>query len=44
MLGRFKKYEEKKGLTVSTEKSKILVFERGRGRGRKRKKWRWEEE
>ena len=36
MLGRFRKYVERKELTVNTEKSKMLIFERGRGRGRRR--------
>lgn len=43
MLKRFKKYLEKKGLLLSPEKSKVLVFERGRGSRRKRK-WKWGEE
>ena len=44
MLRRFRKYVERKGLTVNTEKSKVLVFERGRGRGRRRREWSWGEE
>ena len=31
MLKRLRKYLERKGLTLSTEKSKILVFEKGEG-------------
>lgn len=31
VLKRFKKYLERKGLTLSTEKSKVLVFESGIG-------------
>ena len=30
MLKRFRKYVERKDLTINTEKSKVLVFERGR--------------
>ena len=44
ILKRFRKYVERKGLTVNTEKSKVLVFERGRGRRRRRREWRWGEE
>lgn len=43
MMRRFKRYLEKKKMTLSTEKSKILVFEDGRGRKKKRE-WKWEEE
>lgn len=43
MLKRFNKYLEKKGLTLSPDKSKMLVFERGRGQRRKRM-WKWGDE
>ena len=36
MMKRFRKYTERKGLTLSTEKSKVMVFEKGRGGMRKR--------
>lgn len=35
------KYTEKKRLSLSTEKTKILIFERGRGNRKKAKKWKW---
>lgn len=41
MLKRFKKYLKKKEMLLSTEKTKILVFENGKGRKRE---WKWEEE
>ena len=40
MLRRFRKYVKKKSLTVNTEKSKVLIFERSRGRGRRKREWR----
>lgn len=43
MMRRFKRYLEKKNMILSTEKSKILVFEDGRGRKKKRE-WKWGEE
>lgn len=43
MMKRFKKFLEKKGLILSPEKSKVLVFEKGKGAKRKRE-WKWEEE
>ena len=43
-LRRYKKYVERKGLTVNTEKFKVLNYESGRGRGRRRREWRWGEE
>lgn len=43
MIKRFKKFLEKKGLNLSLDKLKILVFEKGRGR-MKKKTWRWGEE
>ena len=43
MLKRFKRYLERKNLMLSTEKSKILVFEKGGGRRRKGT-WEWGEE
>lgn len=42
MIKRFKKCLEKKGLNLSLDKLKILVFEKGRGR-MKKKTWRWGE-
>ena len=44
MLKSFRKYAERKGLTVNTDKSEVLVFQRGRGKGRRRREWRWGEE
>ena len=43
MLRKFRKYVERKGLTVNIEKSKekSKVFERGRGRGRRKREWWW---
>lgn len=32
IMKRFKKYIERKSFTLSTEKSKVLVYEKGRGR------------
>lgn len=43
MIKRFKKYIDKKGLTLSAEKLKVIVFEKGRGRT-KRREWKWGEE
>jgi len=43
MMRRLKKYIDKKGLILSPEKSKVMVFERGRGKPRKRE-WKWGEE
>jgi len=37
MMKRFRKYIERKGLILSSEKSKVMVFERGREYTRKRK-------
>jgi len=31
MMKRFRKYAEEKGLILSSEKSKVIVFEKGRG-------------
>lgn len=42
MLRRFKRYLYKKNMILSTEKSKVLVFEDGRGRKEKRE-WKWDE-
>lgn len=42
MLKRFKKFIDRKGLELSTDKSKVMVFEKGRGNERKRE-WRWGE-
>ena len=40
VLKRFRKYVEKKGLTLSTEKSKLMVFKKREGRRRKEEmKW-----
>ena len=36
MLKRFKRFIQKKGLNLSPEKSKIMVFEKGRSRIKKR--------
>lgn len=43
MLKRFKKYLERKGLVLSPDKSKMLVFEKGKGQ-RRRRMWRWDKE
>ncbi|XP_025998026.2 trichohyalin-like [Solenopsis invicta] len=43
MMKRFRKYLEKKELSLSADKSKVLVFENGRGR-RKKREWKWKEE
>lgn len=43
MMKKFKRYLERKGLILSPEKSKVMVFERGRGNTRKRI-WKWGEE
>lgn len=43
MMKRFKRYIDKKGLTLSAENLKVIVFEKGRGRT-KRKEWKWGEE
>jgi len=40
MIKRFRKYIEKKGLSLSSDKSKVMVFEKGRGRAKKRE-WKW---
>lgn len=36
MMKRFRRFLEKKKMTMSTEKSKIIVFEKSRGRAKKR--------
>lgn len=38
MMKKFKRYIDKKGLTLSAGKSKVMVFEKGRGRT-KRREW-----
>lgn len=43
MLRRFKKYLEKKSLILSSEKTKVMVFEKRKGRTKKRR-WKWGEE
>lgn len=43
MLKRFRKFMERKGLMLSTEKSKVVVFESKKGR-RKKREWKWGEE
>lgn len=43
MWKSFKKFLDRRRLTLSTEKTKIMGFEKGRGRARKRE-WKWEEE
>lgn len=40
MLKRFKKYLERKNMILSTDKTKILVFEKGKG---KKREWKWGE-
>lgn len=42
-MKKFKRYIDKKGLTLSAGKSKVMVFEKGRGRT-KRREWKWGEE
>lgn len=42
-MKRFKRYIDKKGLTLSAENLKVIVFEKERGRT-KRKEWKWGEE
>lgn len=44
MIKRMKKYLGKKGLTLSAEKTKMLVFERGVGAGMRKREWKWGEE
>lgn len=43
IMKKFERYLERKGLILSPEKSKVMVFERGRGNTRKRL-WKWGEE
>lgn len=43
MMKKFKRYIDKKGLTLSAGKLKVMVFEKGRGRT-KRREWKWGEE
>lgn len=43
MMRKLKKYIERKGLILSIQKSKMLVFEKGRGSAGK-KEWKWDEE
>lgn len=43
MMKKFKRYIDKKGLTLSAGKSKVMIFEKGRGRT-KRREWKWGEE
>lgn len=43
MMRRLKKYIERKGLILSTQKSKVMIFEKARGRAGKRE-WKWDEE
>ncbi|KMQ83634.1 hypothetical protein RF55_19482 [Lasius niger] len=43
MMKRFKKFITSKGMVLSAEKLKIIVFENGRGRKKKRE-WKWGEE
>jgi len=43
MMKRFRKFLERKGLRLSPDKLKIMVFENERGRTKKRK-WKWKEE
>jgi len=43
LMKRFERYIERKGLSISPDKSKVMVFEKSRGRLKKRE-WRWKEE
>jgi len=43
MIKKFKRFLERKGLSLSPDKSKIMVFENGRRRTKKRK-WKWKKE
>lgn len=43
MMKRLKKYIEKRGLMLNSEKSKVMVFEKGRGSARRRE-WKWGED
>jgi len=38
---RFRKYTEEKGLILSSEKSKVIVFERGGRRCFGEREWKW---
>lgn len=40
MIQRFRRYIEKKKLELNTEKSKVLVFEKGRRR-KDQRRWNW---
>jgi len=42
-MKRFRRFLERKGLSLSPDKSKIMVFENERRRTKKRK-WKWKEE
>jgi len=42
-MKRFRRYLERKGLSLSPDKSKIMVFENERRRTKKRK-WKWKKE
>lgn len=43
MMKRLKKYIEKRGLMLNSEKSKVMVFEKGRSSARRRE-WKWGED
>lgn len=43
MMKRLKKYIEKRGLMLNSEKSKVMVFEKRRGSARRRE-WKWGED
>jgi len=43
MMKRFRRFLEKKCLSLSSDKSKVMVFEKGRERTKKRE-WKWKEE
>lgn len=43
MMKKLKKYIEKRGLMLNSEKSKVMVFEKGRGSARRRE-WKWGED
>lgn len=36
MIGRLRRYTDRKKLTLSAEKSKVMVFEKGRGKKKER--------
>lgn len=42
-MKKLKKYMEKRDLMLNSEKSKVMVFEKGRGSARRRE-WKWGED